>query len=87
MRFILILCMVLVPTIACAEDYTIRDSYNTPMGSIDCGSDCSIRNIYGEEVGRLESDSLYAPNYMPELGTREGTDITIHLPSNEEMMK
>ena len=88
MRYIVLLCLILLPTISYAEDYSIRDNYGNVVGKIYCDTDCSIRNEYGQEVGRLVPESTYEPpNYIPEIGSKEGTDITVHLPSINDMMK
>ena len=88
MRYIVFLCLIFLPTISYAEDYSIRDNYGNVVGGVYCDTDCSIRNEYGQEVGRLVPDSTYEPpSYMPEIGSKEGTDITVHLPSINDMMK
>ena len=86
MRYIVLLCLILVPTISYAEEYSIRDNYGNTVGNIYC-DDYSIRNEYGQEVGKLVPDTYVPPSYMPEVGSKEGTDITVHLPSINDMMK
>lgn len=84
------LCLMLVPTAAYAEDYEIRNQYGERIGMAnDMGdSGYSIRNNYGQEMGRFVPESTYeAPKYMPEMGEREGTSMTIHLPSIDDMAK
>ncbi len=89
-KAIIALCLMLVPTVVYAEDYEIKNQYGERIGTaIDMGdSDYSIRDNYGQEKGRLVPESTYEPpKYMPEMGNKEGTIMTIHLPSNEDMMK
>ena len=51
-------------------------------------SEYLIRNNYGQEIGRFAPESTYEPpKYMPEMGGREGTSMTIHLPSISDMAK
>ena len=87
MRYIVLLCLILVPTISYAEEYSVRDNYGNTVGNIYCDDGYSIRNEYGQEVGRLVPDTYVPPSYIPEVGSKEGTDITVHLPSINNMMK
>ena len=88
MRYIVLLCLIFIPTISYAEDYSIRDNYGNEVGGVYCNNNCSIRNEYGQEVGRLVPESTYeAPKYMPEVGSKEDTNVTVHLPSINDMMK
>ena len=87
MRYIVLLCLILVPTISYAEEYSVRDSYGNTVGNVYCDDGCSIRNEYGQEVGKLVPDTYEPPKYMPEVGSKEGTDITVHIPTINDMMK
>lgn len=87
MRYIVLLCLIFVPTISYAEEYSVRDNYENTVGNIYCDDGCSIRNEYGQEVGRLVPDTYEPPSYMPEVGSKEGTDITVHLPSINDIKK
>lgn len=89
-KIVFFLFLMIIPTSAYAEDYEIRNQYGERIGTAsDMGnSDYSIRNNYGQEVGRLVPESTYTPpKYMPEMGEREGTSMTIHLPSNDDMLR
>lgn len=90
MKLLIVLCLTLLPAVAYAEDYEIRNQYGERIGTAnDMGhSGYSIRDNYGQEVGKLVPESSYeAPKYMPEMGEREGTSMTIHLPSIQDMTK
>ena len=83
-------CLMLMPTTAYAEDYEIKNQYGERVGTVnDMGdSEYLIRNNYGQEIGRFAPESTYEPpKYMPEMGGREGTSMTIHLPSISDMAK
>lgn len=90
MRSIFIFCLILFScSVSYAQNYDIYNEYGERIGSTyDNGYNVSVRDIYGQEVGTLTRQHSYEPpKYMLETGQREGTDMTVHLPTLEDLMK
>lgn len=93
MKWFIIVCMLIVPFTAHAygdeEDYVVKDNFGRVIERGTCDSyGCTTYNQHGQRTGTIESDSTYRskPKYMPELGKREGSRQTVHLPSLNDMM-
>lgn len=82
MKLFLIIGILLFPTVIHAEE--CDDSCYIEMK--DNNGDYRIIDSSGKEVGIIVNDYYEKPKYMPDMGIKDNTIITIHIPENGDML-
>ena len=84
MRLLFIMVLILLPNVSYAQECDGNDCY-IEMREND--GEYRITNNNGEEVGRVINDSYDPPKYMPYIGKKDNTNITIHIPSDNDLLQ
>ena len=84
MKLLFIIALILLPNVSYAEECDDNDCYIEMKEKDD---EYRIIDGNGKEIGRIINDTYTPPKYMPYIGKKDNTNITIHIPSDNDLLQ